>query len=137
MKKHLSTLSVLHYVYGALVCVTGCALLVLVVLGSFLSSDWIAQNSHGDPPPLWLGHFLRVLGWVLFLFLEVKGIMNIVSAGLISKRRGRTFSQVTAALNCLNIPFGLGLAIFTFVTLSDDEVRQEYGMLTERSGLTP
>ncbi|MBS1581801.1 MAG: hypothetical protein JST66_06320 [Bacteroidetes bacterium] len=127
MKKHLTTLSILHYVYGALVCVGGLSLLVFVALGSFLGSDWLLEHAQGDVPPAWLGGFFRVLGWTLFAFLEVKGVLNIISGALIAQQRGRTFSLVVGGLNCLNIPFGIALAIFTFITLSDDEVRRAYG----------
>jgi F0F1-type ATP synthase membrane subunit a len=65
---------------------------------------------------------------VLFVFIEAKGVMNLISASLIAKRKGRTFTYVTAALNCLNIPFGLALAIFTFIVMGDKEVRMEYGL---------
>lgn len=127
MKKHLTTLSILHYVYGALVCVVGLSLLVFVALGSFLSSDWLLEQAQGDVPPAWLGGFFQALGWSLFAFLEIKGVLNIISGALIARQRGRTFSLVVGGLDCLNIPFGLGLAIFTFITLSDDEVRRAYG----------
>lgn len=127
MKKHLTTLSILHYVYGALVCVVGLSLLVFVALGSFLSSDWLLEQAKGDVPPAWLGGFFQALGWSLFAFLEIKGVLNIISGALIARQRGRTFSLVVGGLDCLNIPFGLGLAIFTFITLSDDEVRRAYG----------
>jgi hypothetical protein len=128
MKHHLSTLSVLHYVYGVIVCLGGFALLTLVFAGSFLNSSWFLQQG-GEAPPVWLGSFLHILGWGLFVLVEIQGILNLISAGKIDKRMGRTFSQVVAALNCLNIPFGIGLGIFTFVVLGDKEVRAEYGLV--------
>jgi hypothetical protein len=65
---------------------------------------------------------------VLFLFTQTWGLLNLVSGYLISMRKGRTLSFVTAALNCLNVPFGIALGIYTFITLSDAQVRQEYGL---------
>lgn len=127
MKHHLSTLSVLHYVFGTLICIGGLVMLSIVLVDGFLSSDWLAEQSN-DPPPVWLGGFLQTLGWVLFIFMEIWGILNILSGYNISVRRGRTLSFVTAALNCLNVPFGLGLGIYSFITLSDVQVRQEYGL---------
>ena len=67
------------------------------------------------------------LGWALFLLVQVAGALNIISGSLIARRTGSTFSQVVAAINCLSIPFGLALGIFTFVVLNNDEVRQQYG----------
>ena len=124
----MSTLSILHYVYGALVCLGGVALLILVFLGHAMQSDWFVEHG-GEAPPPFVGAFLSWLGWVLFLLVETKGVLNLVSAGMIQKRRNRTFSQVVAAFNCINIPFGVALGVFTFVTLNDAEVKAEYGVV--------
>lgn len=125
MKNQLSTLTVLHYVYGVFVCVVGLCLLGLVFLGGFLNSDWLQQQA-GEPPPHFVGTLLSSIGWALFLLVEAQGFINILSASKIAKRKGRTFSQVVAALNCLNIPFGIALGIYTFVVLGDREVQELY-----------
>lgn len=125
MTRQLSTLTILHYVYGAFVCVGGVFALVLIFLGSLLSSDLIADN-EGEPVPAWLGGLAKSLGWVLFVILEAWGILTILSGNWISKRKNRTGSQVVAAFNCLNIPFGVALGIFTFVVLNDTEVKSIY-----------
>lgn len=72
MKRHLSTLSVLHYVYGAFICLIGLGMLSLVFMGGFLNSAWI-QDGTGDAPPRILGMFLGVLGWILFAVVETRG----------------------------------------------------------------
>jgi len=127
MKHHLSTLSVLHYVYGTLVCLFGLGLMSIVLVGGFLDSDWLARQAE-EAPPQWLGGLISTIGWILFLFMETWGILNLVSGYLISMRKGRTLSFITAALNCLNVPFGIALGIYAFITLSDAQVRQEYGV---------
>jgi hypothetical protein len=127
MKHHLHTLSVLHYVYGVLELIGSTAVLVLVGLGSFLSSDWLAAQGDEHLPPF-VGGFLQVLGWVLFAALATHGLLNIWSGWSIGRATNRTLSMVTAALNCFSIPFGLALGIFTFITLGDREVREVYGM---------
>ncbi|MCO6482642.1 MAG: hypothetical protein J5I62_07600 [Flavobacteriales bacterium] len=127
MKRHLSTLGVLHYVYGAFICLIGLGMLSLVILGGFLNNAWI-QGGMGDVPPRMVGVFLGALGWILFAVVETQGILNLISGRMIDRRRNRTFTQVVAALNCLNIPFGIALGIFTFVVVADPEVRAEYGL---------
>lgn len=125
MKNQLSTLATLHYVYGAFICLLGLCLLGLVFAGVFLNSDWLQQQA-GEPPPLFVGTFLSSLGWILFTLVELHGVLNFISAAKIQKHKGRTFSQVVAALNCLNIPFGIALGIYTFVVLGDKEVQGLY-----------
>lgn len=125
MKNQLSTLSVLHYVYGVFICVVGLCLLGLVFLGGFLNSGWLQQQA-GDPPPRFVGTMLITIGWAAFVLVEAQGLINIISAAKIQKHKGRTFSQVVAALNCLRIPFGMALGVYTFVVLGDREVQELY-----------
>lgn len=125
MKKHLSTLSVLHYVNGGLTCFGGLFLLFFVFLGHFLGSDLVQES--GDAPPRAIGAFLIVLGWVLFVFVEVMGILNILSGRYLAQHRNRGFSLVIAAIECLNFPLGTALGVWTIVVLNDPEVRAAYG----------
>jgi hypothetical protein len=126
MKNNLSTLSILHYVYGGLVCFIGAAIFVLLLtLGNIFQSDWFLENTH-DAPPAAVGAVLSIVGWAVFFFLEAKGIANIISGNLLAKARGRLFSQIVAGVDCLNIPFGITLGIFTFVELNKEDVKQAY-----------
>lgn len=127
MKRHLSTLSILHYIYGAFVCMGGLAALVFIVLGMFLSSDFVADQSNDRQIPGIIGTIFQSFGWGIFIIAELWGLLNILSGYWISRRRNRTATQVIAAFNCLSIPFGSALGLFTFAVLSDDEVKQEYG----------
>lgn len=127
MKRHLSTLSILHYVYGAIICLVGLSMLGLVFVGLWLNSPWMQEQMVDGPQPF-VGTILSGLGLVLLVVVETLGILNLVSARMIDRRKSRTFSQVVAALNCLSIPFGLALGIFTFVALADPEVSREYGI---------
>lgn len=130
MKRHISTLSFLHYIYGAFVCMGGFVALVFIGLGLFLSSDFIAQES-GDPAPGFIGALFQTFGWVFFIAVEVWGLLNIASGYWISRRRNRTATQVIAAFNCLSIPLGLALGLFTFAVLGDEEVKQDYQALPQ------
>lgn len=126
MKSHLSALSILHYVYGAFVCMSGFVALFFIFLGMFLSSDWLQANGDGAEVPGWIGGLFQTFGWVIFIVVEAWGLLNILSGYWISRRKNRTATQVVAAFNCLNIPFGIALGIFTFVVMSDEEVRSDY-----------
>jgi hypothetical protein len=125
MKHNLPTLSILHYVYGALVCLGGFAALLFMGIGTFLSSDLVMEGP-GEVPPDWLGSFFKAFGAGLFVVLEVWGILILLSGYWISQRRNRTASIVIAALCLLSFPIGTALGIFTLVVLANEDVRQEY-----------
>lgn len=126
MKRHIPSLSILHYVYGAFVCMSGLVAFAIIFLGSFIGSDLVADSGDGGPVLRLAGALIETGGWVIFTVVEVWGLLNILSGYWISRRRNRTASQVIAAFNCLSIPFGLALGLFTFVVLGDEEVRQDY-----------
>lgn len=125
MNKNLPTLSVLHYVYGALICLGGFAALLFMGLGALLQSD-LVMDGGPDQPPQWLGDVFKAFGVAIFVVLELWGVFVILSGYWISKKRNRTGSIVIAALSLLSFPFGTALGVFTLVALMNDEVRSDY-----------
>ena len=123
--RRLDLLATLHYVYGGLLCVLGLGTLTLLGMGVFLNSDLLATGAQ-EPPPDWLGAFFGVIGVVAFVLVEGLGILNILSGRWMKRRRNRTGSIVVAAIDCLNMPLGIALGIFTIVSLSDDRVSDLY-----------
>jgi hypothetical protein len=102
------------------------ALLVLVLLGHFMGSNFVHENSGGEVASAIVGGALIVLGWVLFVLVEAFGVLYLVSGARLAQGRSRTFSMVVAALDCLSFPFGTALGVWTLITLSDVEVRAVY-----------
>ncbi|MCB0791829.1 MAG: hypothetical protein H6595_12200 [Flavobacteriales bacterium] len=125
--RRLRLLSILHHVYGVFICLMGTALLALVFMGVLLGSDMIAAEAD-NVLPQWLGSGMQVIGWVLFLLIEVVGLLNIISGSGLARRRGRTFSIAVAILDCFNVPLGLLLGAFTLLTLLDRRTEAAYGM---------
>lgn len=125
MKSRLSTLAKLHYVYGAFICLVGMCLLGLVGIGHLMQLEDFPEFQYPHSPR-GLVLSLQWLAWCLFALVELHGLLNFISAAKIQKQRGRTFNQVVAAINCLNVPIGLALGIYTFVVLGDREVQGLY-----------
>lgn len=127
MKNNLRTLEILHYVYGAFEIL--CAVLVFFFfksMGMFLQSDFVADESNGDPAPAIVGGVVSTIGWAISGFVLFFGILNIISGRNIGLRRSRTFSMVMAGIDCLNLPLGTPLGIFTLIELSKEDVKQLY-----------
>jgi hypothetical protein len=73
----------------------------------------------------WL--YLVAVGWILLHM-----ILNFLAARSLSSRRNRVFVIVVSSLNCLSIPFGLALGVFTLIVLSRPSMRVSFNEL-ERS----
>jgi hypothetical protein len=53
--------------------------------------------------------------------------LNVLSGLFLLRKTNRLFSLIVAGLDCLQIPFGTALGVFTIVVLSRETVRQLYG----------
>jgi hypothetical protein len=124
---HLRLLAVFHFVMGGL-ALLGPVFLFLhyTVMNRFLPFLQTVKVRDGATLP---GDFLDSFVW-FYVFMGVvcvvAGVLNVLSGVFLRRRRHRVFSLVVAGLNCLQIPFGTVLGVFTFVVLLRDSVRESY-----------
>ena len=112
----------------------------LLLLGiAFLFLHYFMMNFFFSHPEMWKGKngvalgppkgFFEVFIWFYFVMgaiLAVACVANILSGIFLRQRRHRMFSLVVAGLNCLQIPFGTALGVFTLIVLLRESVRQSY-----------
>lgn len=109
-EQSLDLLSTLNYVVAGLILLVYAA---LVVFFSFLPA------SLGG-----LGVAEREMLVIVLGILMVPGlIMNILSGIFLRRRTHRMYCIIHAALQCLSIPIGLALGVFTLVVLNRESVR--------------
>ena len=90
----------------------------------FSPASWTSNNGENLPPVM--GWIFAGIGGFWVLAALIFGILTIVSGRYISQKRNKTFSIVIGAINCLFMPLGTILGIFTIVTLSKKEVVDLY-----------
>jgi MFS family permease len=136
-EEHLNLLSIFHYIVGGLDIVLSSFFLAYVGIGIFIIIQPEAlmeiQTSEGKlsetlPPPLLTagGWLLAVFGAITVVSGWILGILTVISGRHIARRRTRIFSVVVAVINCLSIPFGTALGIFTIIVLTRPSVRRLY-----------
>ncbi len=123
---HLKMLSIFHYVAAGL-SLFGllCFLLYFAMFQAILANPkmWEGQK---DPPPM---EIFAVFKWFFLLFgawFLASVVLNVLSGIFIHAHKNRTFCLVTAAVNCVHIPIGTVLGVFTFIVLLRDSVEQLY-----------
>ncbi len=124
---HLNLLMVFHFV-GAGLAVLGIGFLAahFAVFHLIMANPRMWQDSKAGPSP---GEIFAVLKWfylILGLWFLNSAVLNIISDFCIRARKGRTFSLVTAGINCVHLPLGTVLGIFTIIVLLRDSVRELY-----------
>jgi len=126
-RKHLKLLSWAHYGFAGMLAL-GLVVLFLHywILSHFLSSPWLVPNGCAKSPPLDIFHLLRWVYLVLGILIALGAVANALSGWFIAKRKYRTFTLVVNILNFPQMPFGMGLAIFTYIVLVRDSVVELY-----------
>ncbi len=137
--EHLKLLSVFHFVLAGLTLVMIAFLFLHYLIMNAMFSNpqmWEVQgNKGGGPPPEFFAEFIKVFVW-FYLFMGIIalafGAANILSGVFIRQKKHRTFSLVVASLNCICMPFGTALGVFTLVVLLRESVQEEYGARVDR-----
>lgn len=125
--EHLNLLAVFHFVLAGF-AVLGLLFLVLHCLlmrSIFMNTEMWAHSKGGPPPPQIMAMMLWFYGF-LALMLVMGGVANLLSGQFIRQRKHRTFSLVVAGCNCIHVPLGTTLGVFTFIVLLRDPVRDLY-----------
>ncbi len=124
---HLKLLSIFHFV-GAGLAVFGMLLLLAhyAFFRAFMENPQFWQNQKQTPPPAELFAMFKWFYVVFGLWFAGSGVLNLVSAFCLRAKKHRTFSLIVAGMNCLHIPLGSVLGVFTIIVLIRDSVRELY-----------
>jgi hypothetical protein len=118
---HLRALSICHYVLGGMSAFAGCIPLIHVTLG--ISMLVGAFDAGPNPPPREIGLFFAVIGGAISLFLWTLAILKILAGRFLSQHTHYRFCFAIAIIECVQMPMGTILAIFTMLVLSRDSVQ--------------
>lgn len=129
MKLDLDMLGVLWMVYGAFQALV--ALAIGLLYGGMGGLFGLIGASEGDEEALVMGVVFIVIAAVVVVIALVFAALPIAAGIGIRKRKpwGRIAGFVAGALSLLNMPLGTLLGVFTFVTLTDAEVAEEFALV--------
>jgi ABC-type branched-subunit amino acid transport system permease subunit len=122
--EHLQLLAIFHYVIAGLAALLSFFPLFYSIIGGFLL--YAAQHpgpSNQQPPPAFLGGLFIAVGAVLFLAGVTTAICILIAGRCLFRRKGHSFALVIACIECLFVPFGTILGVFTIVALSQESVK--------------
>jgi hypothetical protein len=126
--EHLRLISIFHYIVGGIMLLFSFMPLIHVGMGLlFILSPNTFSSNRGEQPPEFIGWLFLAIGGIFFLFGVSISICVILSGRYIAKRIRYMFSFVLACIECLFVPFGTALGVFTIIVLSRDSVKRIYG----------
>jgi hypothetical protein len=122
--ERLQLLAIFHYVVAGVAALCSFFPLLYSVMGGFLL--YAAQHpgpNNQEPPPAFLGWIFIAVGAVFFLVGIAMAICILIAGRCLSRRKAYSFTLVMACVECLFVPFGTILGVFTIVALSRESVK--------------
>jgi hypothetical protein len=124
-REHLQLLAIFHYVVAGLAALFSFFPLLYTTVGAVFI--FAARHGTAKPgeelPPEFLGWIFAVIGSVLFLSGIAMAICILIAGRSLALRKRYSFALVMACIECLFLPFGTILGVFTIIVLSRESVK--------------
>lgn len=120
--EHLRLLRIAWLVEGWFHCAFALFPLIHITFGILLLTGVFPGNDQTR----FMGLFFLIIGVCISSMFAAIGILGLLTARRLRERRWRTFCLVMAALNCLSIPYGTAIGIFTIVVLQRPSVAGQF-----------
>lgn len=134
-QEHLQLLAIFHYVVAGLAALFSFFPLLYTTVGTIFI--FAARHGTAKPgeelPPEFLGWIFAVIGSVLFLIGVALAICILIAGRSLALRKRYSFAIATACIECLFVPFGTILGVFTIVVLSRESVRGLFPTVTAQA----
>jgi hypothetical protein len=116
-QEHLRLLSIFHYVYGGLLGLSACIPIVYVILGIVIASGAFPTPPDQQAVPLLAGWAFILIGGLFIVVGWTIAGMTLYAGHCLARRQHYTLCFVVACIECLFIPQGTVLGIFTLLVL--------------------
>jgi len=120
-EQNLNLLSTFHYIMGALTALFACIPIIHLVVGIAMFAGGF---NGGGIAPRNIAFIFIILAAVIILVGWVFAILIIICGSKLKQRRSYNYCLVIAFMECLIVPIGTVLGIFSIVTLTRDSVKQ-------------
>lgn len=125
VRQHLRLLGIFHLILGALAMLVSSLPIIHIAIGVMMLSGSMPTTMPGQQPvPAGIGWVFILMGGGFLLVGYAISICMMVAGYKLIERRSPTFCFVVACVECLFVPFGTILGIFSIVVLSKPECRE-------------
>ena len=120
-EKQLDLLGLFHFILGGLTALFACLPLIHVGVGAALLRG---AFDSGEAAPRFVGWTFVLMGSLFVLGGWALAAAMVAAGRMLRRRKSRTACQVIAALECLLMPLGTLLGVFTLMALSQDRAQE-------------
>ncbi len=122
--QQLNLLAIFHYVVAGICALMGCVPFVHLGIGIAALSGALPHKPDEQFPEALFGALFAVFGAVAILAAWSLAFCMFLTGRRLNQHRQYTFCLVVAAVECLLMPFGTVLGVFTIVVLQRPSVKR-------------
>jgi hypothetical protein len=120
-ERYLSLLAIFHYIVGGLTALFACFPFIHVAVGLAMV---FGKLDGKNPPPPCFGWFFVIVGGTVILCGWALAVAILVAGRKLQRRRSWMYCMVVGGLECMIMPFGTVLGVFTIIVLMKDAVKK-------------
>ena len=126
-EEYLRLLAIFHYVVAGMAALFSLFPVFHLLFGLFMILGQSRFPSNGGPPIAFMGLFFVVFALTFIALGLTFAAFVFVTGRFLAHRKHYTFCLVMAAVECIFMPFGTVLGVFTIITLVRDTVKRLFG----------
>ena len=131
-EQHLNLLGIFHYIVGGMTALFACIPMIHLAIGIAMLTG--AMGRGPEAPPMAVGWGFTIVAAIFILAGWTLAGLIIAAGKRLQRHRSWMFCIVIASLECLIMPVGTVLAVFTIILLMKDSVKELFNA-TEQTGV--
>lgn len=124
--EYLRLLSIFHYVVGGLAALFACFPIIYIAVGVLALYAPGSMDAEGDALPALFGWIIIIVGAGLVVIGWAFAVFTIIAGRYLARQVHYLFCMVVAAIECIFMPFGTVLGVFTIIVLSKPAVKKMF-----------
>ncbi|MCM2264687.1 MAG: hypothetical protein NDI73_05780 [Desulfuromonadales bacterium] len=122
--RNLDLLSMFHYVVGGITALFSCMPFIHVFIGvAMVTGKFVGDGKNSGPPEALFGWLFIIMGALCILLGWSLAVCMVIAGKKLKSRKGITFCMIVAGIECMLIPFGTVLGVFTLIVLNRESVK--------------
>ena len=136
--KNMELLSPFHYIVGGTTALFSCIPFIHVFIGLAMISGKFFKDGKGSGPPALFGWMFVIMGAVFIVLGWSMTVCMIVAGKKLKRYKNRVFCMVVAGMECMLMPFGTILGVFTLIVLNKNSIKELFAQpQSQDNGLKP
>lgn len=124
--QHLKLLSTFHYVVSGLTALFSLFGLLYLIFGLVMILAPDKLEPKGQPPPAFIGWMFTIIGGAVITIGWIFAAFIVTTGRFLARHKHYLFCLVMAGLECMLMPFGTVLGVFTIIVLMREPVKQRF-----------